>query len=520
MKHWYPALIVLILLNACARMGRPQGGDKDTTPPKLLKAIPPANSTAFNGRKITLYFDEYVQLDNPFTQIVISPPLKIKPAIKPIGYPSKKIEIIFKNNLRPNTTYTIYFGNAIKDYREGNVLKDFVFVFSTGKFLDSLKLKGRILTGKDFEIPENVTVGLYQAENFKDSIVLNGTPFYLTKAGENGHFRFQHLSPGKYRIVAFSDNNHDYRYQPGEEQVAFLNETVRIPGTDSLSLRLFSEPLAPVIYQPEQKTMHLWVARAEGDLSEIKPQAPGKEIFFYTAGNPKKKTLNIWIKPVRENESFHLTFLRRDDSVKTFKITIGKAPSDTLLLKINQNTRYPSDTIFITSTQPILTWDSTRMDIRPAKVKCTRTRQGMLAMTAPGFAGDTLNIKFYPNSVTGFTGQQNKDTLFWKIPYVSVNKTGSWKGIWTHAPEHAYLIGELTDQKGRKVLRRIFLTQGNTFEFQYLKPGKYRFRILVDQNRNGRWDTGNFLQKQQPEPVYHYPRLIEIRANWHSEEKF
>ncbi len=520
-RQWFWGIVsAWILLFSCARMGRPEGGPKDTTPPRLIKAVPSNGATGFRGEKIQLYFDEFVQLDNPFTKIIISPPLKIKPEIKPAGYPSKKVEIIFKEPLRENTTYTVYFGDAVKDYTEGNVLKDFAFVFSTGDALDSLKLSGRVIPSLDFEIPGNVVAALYDAGDYRDSLVFGGTPYYLTKVRPDGRFEFKHLAAGEYRIVAFTDENQDYHYQRGKEQIAFSGDTLRLPGKDSITLRLFRESLPPSVQFPKQKTMHLWTAQAEGNLEGLRVVSPGKRVFFYVTGN-KQKVINLWIKPVQKADTLNLIFLQNRDTIRNFRLTVKSTDSDTLLFKVNQNARFPSDTVLIATTQPVESMDKNKIEIMPGTAQIIQTVQGTPAIVPPAvFSGDTLKIVFYPGAVTGFTGVQNQDTLQWKIPFLPENKTGSWTGIWEEAPGDAFLIGELTDAEGKKIIRRVLLTSGNRFDFQHLKPGKYRFRILVDLNKNRHWDTGDFLRHKQPEPVYHYPRVIEIRANWHLEEKF
>jgi len=172
----------LLLLGSCARVGQPSGGPKDLTPPVIIRANPPFQSLNFKENTITLYFDEYVKIKDLHKYLLVSPPLKYPPEISPLGTASKFIRIKIKDTLKENTTYSIRFGDAIRDYTENNVIKDFMYVFSTGDNLDTLKLTGRITPSLHPVKNEEVIAMLYKVDSlYNDSVILRKKPDYMAR---------------------------------------------------------------------------------------------------------------------------------------------------------------------------------------------------------------------------------------------------------------------------------------------------------------------------------------------------
>ncbi len=511
---------ITALLLACARMGSPEGGPKDTQPPEMTYAEPPDGSVNFKGNKITLHFNEFIQLDNPLNQIVFSPPLEKVPDIKPSGYADKKIEIKFKEKLRPNTTYTIYFNDAVKDYHEGNIAKNFRFVFSTGPSLDSLKLSGKITPAISYALPGDIIVALYPENSFTDSLPLTGKPYYLTKPDGKGHFTFTHLHPGTYRILAFSDKNHNLTYQPGEEQIAFAGKPVKLPGTEKPRLVMFAEPKAFSVEDLKQLSRNRWQLRFDGYPGQIRIKVPGKKILYYPFG----KTFDIWIKPVKKDETLHFIILKGQDTLQKSERVASLTDTDSLRLQFKGKKLYPYDTLRLQTTVPIVRFNDEKIQCQGIlkSYKKLILPSGILAFIPNPSTGNTSysgKCLLLPGAVTDFTGHKNRDTLRAEISLYKPSETGQYALTWTEAPKGKTFIVQLTDGKGKQVFRTL-RTEKNRFVFKGLKPGKYRLRIIIDENKNGRWDTGDYLEHRQPEPVVIYPKIIEIRGNWQLEEKF
>ena len=189
-------LVILVLFKlefftvGCANMIPPTGGPRDSLPPKLVSVRPGDSTRNFNAKRITFEFNEYVQVDNPTQNVLISPTTKISPEFKP---KLKTVTVIFtnKDTLDPNTTYSINFGNTIKDVNEGNVMRDFTYIFSTGAVIDSLSITGKVIMAETGKTDSTLIAVLYT--NLDDSAVYKETPRYITRISRDGSFTFQNL---------------------------------------------------------------------------------------------------------------------------------------------------------------------------------------------------------------------------------------------------------------------------------------------------------------------------------------
>ena len=210
----------------CANVVTPSGGPKDTIPPVVLQSVPENKSTNFQDKEIHITFDEYVVLNNPNSNIFISPPLENNPEYKLGG---KSLIIKFKEPLKSDATYSISFGEAIKDLHEGNVFKDYSFVFSTGENIDTLTLEGKLLQAADYKPSADFYVMLYTDDNDTisiDSLPYVSKPYYVTKSDKDGNFKFSGLKDNDYLIFALKDENSNMRFDLPNESIAFLDSLV------------------------------------------------------------------------------------------------------------------------------------------------------------------------------------------------------------------------------------------------------------------------------------------------------
>jgi hypothetical protein len=240
-RQYFYGLLFCFVFYGCAHQVAPTGGNKDTSPPKLEHAFPKNLQTHFAAKKIRFVFDEFVVLNNASEQIVISPALSQKPEI----YADKRwIVVDLKhNNLLPNTTYTINFGNAIGDFHENNVLADLTYVFSTGAFIDSCFFSGVVKNAFTNEPEKNITVGVYPSSGFSDSVVYKNKPTYFSKTSASGSFKINNLPADNYRLFAFSDDNKNLLYD-ATEKCAF--DTIVHHSSDSS----FRSGLVFFLYKP------------------------------------------------------------------------------------------------------------------------------------------------------------------------------------------------------------------------------------------------------------------------------
>ena len=221
----YILVIGILLLSACANRGQgPQGGPKDTIPPRVVKEIPLNGSLNVSESKIEIVFDEYIQLSDIQKNVLISPPQQVAPEIKAIG---KTVSVVLQEELLDSTTYTIDFGSAICDYNEKIPLEGYVMAFSTGDHIDSLAISGRVYNASNLNPVSSMLVGIHA--NLHDS-ALNTIPFArVTRTNSEGYFTLHNISKGNYRLYALNDVSRDYLYQPGEG-IAF-DDSVLTPWT-------------------------------------------------------------------------------------------------------------------------------------------------------------------------------------------------------------------------------------------------------------------------------------------------
>ncbi|MCF8351302.1 MAG: Ig-like domain-containing protein, partial [Bacteroidales bacterium] len=215
--------VSVFYLIGCANPVTPTGGPKDTDPPEVLASEPPNQSRNFSENRIEITFDEFVKLDQPNQNILISPPIEKNPDYRLRG---KSLVTLFNEPLKDSTTYTIFFGNSIVDLTEGNPLKNYQFVFSTGEQIDSLSIRGQILDAFNLQPYKDVFVMLYVDNNDTipyDSLPYYVKPYYVSKTNANGFFELNNLREMPYRIFALQDVNSNMIYDLPNEKIAFLD---------------------------------------------------------------------------------------------------------------------------------------------------------------------------------------------------------------------------------------------------------------------------------------------------------
>ncbi|MBR4119393.1 MAG: Ig-like domain-containing protein [Bacteroidales bacterium] len=217
----FSVILSSIIVVSCASIGTPSGGPRDYAPPVFKKSNPEPNQTEVKSRKLTLEFDEVLQLDNPSENVIISPPQKEMPKIKAN---LKRIDIELIDSLLPNTSYTIDFGSAIKDNNEGNILNGFSLAFSTGKILDTLQISGTVLNASNLEPVTGMTIGLHPADN---DTAFTTLPFSrVTRTDLYGGFSIKNLAEGRYKVYGVIDADRNYMFNAPTENIAFYDEII------------------------------------------------------------------------------------------------------------------------------------------------------------------------------------------------------------------------------------------------------------------------------------------------------
>ncbi|MDO5606837.1 MAG: Ig-like domain-containing protein [Capnocytophaga sp.] len=524
-------LFFITLLVQCARRGSPTGGPKDETPPVLISANPTSGTTNFKAKKIRFVFDELVVTKDLRKQLIISPPFENFPLISPTSA-SRWLEITITDTLSPNTTYVMNFGNSIQDYNEGNPYPFFKYVFSTGDFIDSLDVKGRIEDAFSPKPDNFVSVMLYEYnEAYSDSLVYKQRPLYVTNTLDSlTTFEIGNVRPGKYVLIGLKDKNNNYLFNQKEDKIAFSDSIITV-GEDSLAiahtLRLFKEIRDYKATRPSQVADNRIIFGFEGqsELAEITPISAVTDDFkSFITKEPQKDTLNYWYRP-KQNDSIVFT-VRGGTKIDTFKVRLKEMKPDSMQLSTTFSGNLPFGKVFgWKSNTPIVKTDSTKVAIFtkdslsvPFTTRLEPDHLQFSLLFEPKH-NEQYRIEALPEAITDFFGQTN-DTLNVSLRTKKYEDYAVLK-MNINMPMQFPAILQLTNEKGDTVEQELIVKEArNEYLFENVNPGKYRFRIIFDTNDNGRWDTGNFLQRLQPEWIFYHKNLIELRANWEVEEDF
>lgn len=513
----------------CARRGTPTGGPKDVAGPVLLRAEPENYTTGFTSGKIRLYFDEYVRLVDIQNQLIVSPPLKYTPVITPQGGTSKYVEIELKDTLRENTTYTLNFGQSIVDNNEGNPNNFFTYVFSTGSYIDSLFLAGIVKDAFNKEADKFVSVMLYEIDSaFTDSVVYRRPPNYITNTLDSTPiFRLQNLKAGSYSLVAIRDEAKNNLFNPLEDKIGFIIDTVTLPTDSVYLLSLFKEIPEYSMTLPTLVSANRirFGYRGVDEELRIEPLTPLPDsVQTLVAREPGKDTLNFWFTPFETDSLiFQVTnerLMKRD----TFTVKTRSLARDSLLLSTSHRGSINfQDSFYIMANIPLRQVDSSKIGVLD-RDSLRVSYQGRLDTAANSYfmqfekeAEQSYFINLLPEALTDFFGNTN-DSLTFRLSTGGYADFGNLRLVLEGEPEFPLLL-QLTDDKG-KMQRETYAREARVFEFSSLPPANYMIRIIFDTNGNGKWDTGDYLEKRQPERVIYYPQPIEVRANWELEQTF
>nr|WP_288980993.1 Ig-like domain-containing protein [uncultured Allomuricauda sp.] len=520
---------MVLALWQCAKRGSPSGGPKDITPPKLVRAEPENFSTNFKATKIRLYFDELIKLEDVQNQLVVSPPFKNPATISPMGGPSRYIEVTIKDTLRENTTYTINFGQSIVDNNEGNPNSFLSYVFSTGDYLDSLTLSGAVKDAINRKADEFISVMLYEIDSaYTDSTIYKQPPLYITNTGDSlPFFELRNLKAGKYALFGLKDVNKNNMFDQGQDKIGFIEDTITLPTDSIYGLNLFREQLNYKPSVPSLAANNKIIFGYQGDYRDMVietlttlPDSVGTTILK----ERDKDTLNYWFTPTDLDS---IIFTVRNDKVQvldTFTVKMRNLPMDSLKLSASVNGKFNfEDTFSILANTPIVAMDTSNISLMVSdSIPATYTYELDTLRNKIDFDFETepsqkYSFSMLPGAITDFFGIQN-DSLAYNLSTSSFADYGNLTMILSGNVNYPVIV-QLTNEKG-EVQREILATEPQSFEFNNLNPGNYIARAIFDENGNGKLDTGNYLEKRQPEEISYYPGTIEIRANWEKEETF
>ena len=507
---------------SCAQVSPPTGGIIDSTPPVLLNSSPPQNTVYFSSDGFELEFDEMVDLDNIYGQLLVSPPMEEKPVIR---VNKKKIHVHFdKNDLQENSTYTFNFGSAIKDHNEGNVLPNFTYVFSTGSYIDSLSISGGVNDAFSEEAVKSVLVLMYR--NLEDSMPLTSMPNYFGISDENGKYRINNIKEGKYKLFALEDFNQNYIYDQPNERIAFIDDFIQLDSNiEALDFNLFTEASSKQFISERDVQdfgrLHYTFNKGLKELDLTLKEATFDDSEYKVKLSKSKDTLDIWFP---DYDGKFLMIIKDDSTfIDTSEIdikpvfTIEEMPPFNIIPNFSGQMDL-NKTLSISFDNPITEWnpefislyeDSVKMDIQPyfsdslkltlvIPYKWKEKRKYLLLVGLGSFTdfysqtNELFELRFGAQEES-YYGKVNIDMDFGEAltPFII----------------------QMLDKDG-KVINEQTLEKSGLINYTYLSPEEYGFRLIQDLNKNGKWDTGEYSSKTQPEPVLYYPSKTKVRSNW------
>lgn len=519
----YCVALWLIVFASCAKRGSITGGAKDTIAPVLKASFPKNFSPEFKGTTIKLTFDEFIKLKNLRKQLIVSPPLKNDPLILPIT-PSKIITIKINDTLQDNTTYSFNFGQSIIDNNEGNPYNQFKYVFSTGKYIDSLAISGSVKDAYYKDVESFVSVMLYEVNaNFNDSIVYKQAPRYITNTLDSLRtFRLENIKAGKYLLIALKDENANNKFDPKKDKIGFYKKFITVPNDTLYELKLFKENLPFKSFKPTQASGNRLLLGYEGNL-KLKKDKPkvslknkGKLIPSILTQLPKKDSLQVWYNPIKTDSlSIEIT---QNNYKKQFSFRVRDQKKDTLSITavqsdiLNLNERYA-----LLSATPLIKIDNAKIVLaNKSKKNIPFTTQydefnQTLYLDFDKEENENYQLRLSKGALTDFYEKSN-DSLTVKFNTPNVDYYGNLAVNLQNIKRFPVII-ELANNKGETIASKS-TDKDTSINFNLLQPSKYFLRAIYDDNKNTIYDPGNYLARQYAEEVIYYSQEIDIRANW------
>ena len=601
----------LLLVQSCARMGAPDGGWYDETPPRVIGAVPADKALNVDNGKVRIYFSEFVKIENIQEKVVISPPQIESPEIKAHG---KYVEVKLKDSLKSNMTYTIDFSDAISDNNEGNPLGSYTYSFSTDSLIDTLEVSGYVLAAENLEPIKGILVGLYPVDTTEvknDSCKNDSLPPFLrvSRSDSRGRFVIRGVAPGRYTVGALQDVDGDYKFTNRVEMMAishdditpssygyFRQDTVwadavhvkdilKVPYThflpDNVILRAFDHISTDRYFiknerkDAENFTLYFTAPCEKEPLPQLKGLNFDSEDAFIIESSAKADTITYWLKDTAlvnmdtlqiEMKTFitdtlgvlsphidTLEILAKTPYAKRLKAKQKKEeewkekiekklkkqerwarehpdepvePIDTIMPVEKLEVKYdvpsslaPDKYLKISFPKPLEKFDSAAIHLY--------VEQDSLWYRSPFTLEKTSDREWeiYADWIYGAEYSFEIDTLAFEdiyglksAPYKSGFKVATLESF---ASLFVNVNGVATDgdiivqmiDKGDKPVRSA-VVQNGTAEFYYVQPGVYYLRAIIDRNKNGKWDTGEYFEDIQPEEVYYNHEPIECKAKW------
>jgi hypothetical protein len=458
--------------------------------------------------------------------------MKYPPLISPQGTPSDFIKIKIIDTLKQNTTYIFNFGNAIQDNNEGNKLENFKYVFSTGSYIDSLTTFGNIKDAKLVEAPKNINILLYRIDSsFNDSIIYKEKPSYITNTLDTTNYNFTNLRKGKYLLLALQESVNDYIFNPKLDKIGFMADTIQLP-RDSIIKKpiiLFKEDQPYQFKRGKEITKGKIEFGFEGDAKNMQIRMLSKvpdDFKSVSKVEVEKDTLSYWFTPF---EADSLNFIvANNEFLDTVTVRLRKKKLDSLVMSASiKGSINFRDTFYLNSNNPIIKIDTTKItlfDKDTIAVDYTTLlskRENKIGIIFDKKPQQKYRFTAFPDAFNDVYSIKN-DTLNYIFTTKEIEDYGRITLKVNNINSRNLIIELLAGKDLNTIIERKFINSSETIVFDLLDPKEYTIRAIIDENKNNKWDTGNYLKKQLAETILYHKEInnAKLRANYFLEEIF
>jgi hypothetical protein len=522
------SLMIAEMLLSCAQIVAPTGGKKDTLAPKIVKIFPANQSKNFNGKQVDILFDEYVSVDNIQQQLSITPNLEgtYETKILPKG-----VRLTFDKPFKENTTYSLNFRNTFKDMNERNVAKNIRLVFSTGKIIDSLKVSGKVRNSLTNKPMMDVSVGMYVYSDTLNPKKIK--PYYFMKTDSSGIFTIENVATGKYRIYAVNDANNNLLYDEAKENLGIIRDTISLKSyLENLEINMAKiEKIPNKVLKARTTSNYAYIDYYRGIKNVIINFVDKKDSMVYQQIEPKSirifNTNQVYTDTIKVKISVTDSLDRVFTHDQKIKFKEKPKKNDGVKEEFNMKTK-PSNGEDIdlkevgytfNFTKPIKNYDLNKIEFMNDTL-----------MRVPVTEKDITWNSEKTEMKIKVDGKKAKEFIRLKMPkgtFISVENDSTQKYVSTHPirdPEkYGTISGEVKNPKKKGFFVELLDEQYQViqkvdnvlkYEFAFVKAGTYYIRMTVDENRNGRWDSGDLEKNQLPEIIKFSPDKIKLKQNF------
>ncbi|MBK5273012.1 MAG: Ig-like domain-containing protein, partial [Bacteroidia bacterium] len=388
-----------------------------------------------------------------------------------VDYKLNTVTVKLKDTLESNTTYSLNFGKAIKDVNEGNVMKDFTYIFSTGPYIDSLQLKGTVVLAETGKADSTLIVMLHTSSN--DSVVIKEKPRYIAKLDSMGNFIFKNLPQATYYLYALKDDGGTLRYFNDKQLFAFADKPITV-----------DTKTEPVI-------LYAYIAAEEQEAPSSSSSSSSLQGLSFNNRNRANNTA--------ENRLKYQTNLnnKQQDLLSNFKMTFDKP----LRLFDSSKINLYADSTFtpVEAYRFVLDSSSRKLEL----ITTWKENTSYHLIMDKDFADDSSGNKLLKTDTLSFLTNKLSDygSVKLKLHHLDLSKN----------PVLQFIAGNS--------LYKSYPLSSEDFSESLFLPGDYELRLLFDDNKNGQWDPGDFfVEHRQPEIVKPFSRhTITIKKSWENE---